>query len=89
MSKVPTPDEINAMPPGKFKTYENLIRRMAKRQGLRLEKSRRRDVHALDYGAYYLIRVETSGGWRGRELVSSEHGSSLDEIHRSLLGEDV
>lgn len=37
------------------KTRENLLRRMAERQGLRLVKSGRRDPRALDYGKFALI----------------------------------
>jgi hypothetical protein len=38
----------------KTKVRENRLRRMASRQGLRLEKSRQRDPMALDYGKYSL-----------------------------------
>ncbi len=34
---------------------ENRARRMADRQGLRLEKSRRRDPKALTFGTYQLV----------------------------------
>lgn len=37
------------------KTHENLLRRMAKRQGYELRKSRRRDPRAVDYGTYALV----------------------------------
>jgi hypothetical protein len=37
------------------KAYENRLRRMADRQGLRLEKSRRRDPLARDYGQIYIV----------------------------------
>jgi hypothetical protein len=36
----------------KTKVGENKLRRIASRQGLRLEKSRQRDPMALDYGKY-------------------------------------
>ena len=39
----------------KNKVRENRLRRMASRQGLRLEKSRQRDPMALDYGKYRLV----------------------------------
>src|SRR5262245_18862319 len=39
----------------KTKVRENRLRRMASRQGLRLEKSRQRDPMALDYGKYRLV----------------------------------
>ena len=37
------------------KVRENLLRRMAKRQGYEFHKSRRRDPRATDYGAYRLV----------------------------------
>ena len=36
------------------KVRENRLRRWAEGQGYRLEKSRRRDPHAKDYGTYRL-----------------------------------
>jgi hypothetical protein len=39
----------------KTKVRENRLRRIASRQGLRLEKSRQRDPTALDYGKYSLV----------------------------------
>jgi hypothetical protein len=37
------------------KVLENKLRRIAARRGLRLEKSRRRDPNAIDYGGYMLV----------------------------------
>jgi hypothetical protein len=37
------------------KVRENRLRRMAERQGYKLEKSRRRDSRATDYGTYRLV----------------------------------
>jgi hypothetical protein len=51
---IPTGEEIAAMTPGQYKTFENRCRRAAQRQGLELVKSRRRDPLALDYGTYRL-----------------------------------
>ena len=39
----------------KTKVRVNRLRRIASRQGLRLEKSRQRDPMALDYGKYSLV----------------------------------
>ena len=39
-----------------LKVRERRLRRMAARQGCKLHKSRRRDVHATDFGKYQLIR---------------------------------
>ena len=44
-----------------IKTRENLLRRKADRQGLRLSKSRRRDTRALDYGLYAIFDIRTGG----------------------------
>lgn len=71
------------------KVRENRLRDVAKRQGLRLEKSRRRDDRALDYGSYWLVEgppPEPGGSnWRGRErVVGGEHGVGLDEIEEAL-----
>lgn len=65
-----------------YKVYENRLRRMAERQGLRLEKSRRRDPRAHDYGTYMLIDVAT------RAVVASgasAYGLALDDVERALL----
>lgn len=66
------------------RVWENRIRRMAHRQGLRLEKSRRRDTQAADYGTYRLVDATTGtvvsyGG-------STPYGLTLDEIEKALLG---
>ena len=74
------------------KVRENRLRRIAERQGLRLEKSRRRDLRAVDYGAYFLIDgpAQKSGGdnWRSRTLATSDQGISLDEAEAYLMGAD-
>lgn len=70
------------------KVRENRLRRMADRQGLTLQKSRRRDPRALDYGRWFIIRAENdSGHWRSRELVSPEQGMTLDEVETYLKAE--
>lgn len=38
-----------------MKVRENRLRRMAERRGFILEKSRRRDKRAVDYGRYRLL----------------------------------
>jgi hypothetical protein len=69
------------------KIRENRLRRMAERQGLRLEKSRRRDPRAVDYGTYWLIDGPPSNGgnWRARTvLVGGDYGTGLDAIEEAL-----
>lgn len=58
------------------KVRENLLRRMADRQGLALTKSRRRDPRALDYGRYRLVR--------GRATVLDT--KTLDDVEAYLTG---
>lgn len=58
------------------KVREIRLRRTAERQGLRLTRSRRRDVRALDYGKYWL--------YRGDEAVTPAEGIGLDEIEAYL-----
>jgi hypothetical protein len=41
------------------KVRDNRLRRMADRQGLKLERSRRRDPLATDYGMYRLAGPDT------------------------------
>ncbi len=69
------------------RTTEQRLRRAAERQRLRLERSRRRDTRALDYGTYQLrntdtdvvVHCATSGGY----------GLTLDQIEAILNGEPV
>ena len=66
------------------KGRENRLRRMADRQGLRVERSRRHDPRAASYGLYALKTLET------RELVSKpgvrdDHALTLDEVEQYLM----
>ena len=62
------------------KTYENRVRRMAERQGYRLEKSRRRDPLARGYGLYVIIEAE-------RRLPVTHEDGPGDTIHTLTLEE--
>lgn len=61
------------------KVRENRLRRAASRQGLGLQKSRRRDPRALDYGGYWLFDISTNG-----LVAGGEWGMSLDEVEEWL-----
>lgn len=63
------------------KVRENRLRRMADRQGLRLQKSRRRDPRALDYGTYMLLDVQN-------RVVATDL-ADLDEVEARLTGRGV
>jgi hypothetical protein len=64
------------------KIRENRLRRMAQRQGLTLQKSRRRDPRAIDYGTYMLIDASTTGITACG--LQSGYGLDLDEVEAAL-----
>jgi hypothetical protein len=64
------------------KVRETRLRRKARRQGLELQKSRRRDPHALDYGTYQLVDATT--GTVVTSSLTSGYGLTLGEIEREL-----
>jgi hypothetical protein len=53
------------------RSYEQRVRIAAKRQGLRLVKSRRRDRGADDYGLYVLVGDSAGNGRRGAQAPLS------------------
>ncbi len=61
------------------KVRENRLRRSAERQGLKLQKSRRRDPRALDYGTYWLVDIMTNS-----VTVGGSNGASLEEVESAL-----
>ena len=61
------------------KIRENRLRRMADRQGLRLQKSRRRDPRAIDYATYMLIDPSTNTVVAGVGATGRSE-FSLDEV---------
>ena len=68
------------------KTRETRLRRLAARQGLRLQKSPRRDPNAWDFGTYQL--VDDRGGWvvLANHQIGHGYGMSLDDIEEWLNG---
>ena len=67
------------------RTRENRLRRMAKRQGLMLRKSRRRDERAYDFGQFWLI----DGRHNVLVFGDSNLGATIDEIESYLTREVV
>jgi len=61
------------------KVRENRLRRMANRQGLALQKSRRRDPYALEYGNYWLVNPQVNAVIAGGKV-----GVSLDDVEEWL-----
>jgi hypothetical protein len=81
-ASIPTINQINAMTDAEYTVYESRLRRMAERQGLRLEKTRRRDTRATDYGTYMLVDPTTNTISAGDE--QNGYGLGLDDIERAL-----
>ena len=81
---MPAAKDLSSMTDAEFKVFENRLRRMAKRQGLRLEKTRRRDPRALDYGKYMLVNVETNAVVFGAD--SSHADATISQIAAYLEG---
>jgi hypothetical protein len=73
------------------KTHENLIRRMADRQGYRLVKSRRRDAASLTYGRYLLISkfARRPRTVEDAEAALAAKGMTLSEIETKLAPVDA
>lgn len=66
------------------KVRENRLRRMAQRQGYILQKSRRRDPKAIDYGGYMLVDIQHNTGIVG--YTPYAYSADLDEIEDFLTG---
>ena len=69
------------------KSRENRLRRMAKRRGFRIEKSRRRNINDLDYGMFALYN-ERSGLYIHAKS-DSKYVYLIDHIELYLKGTDI
>lgn len=67
------------------KVYENRLRRMAKRQGLELRKSKRKDPRALDFGRWAIF---TEGGAPVVGLERDRFTLDLADVERHLTGNE-
>jgi hypothetical protein len=70
------------------KVRENLLRRVADRQGLALRKSRTRDPRAIDYDRWMIVslipgRPDIGTGPTGKPTMT------LDEVEANLMGDDA
>jgi hypothetical protein len=63
---------------------ENRLRRMADRQGLRLEKSRRRDPRAVDYRKYMIVDQATGAVVAGTGPIGRP-AWDLDQVEAWLV----
>lgn len=80
---VPNDAEVEAMTDRQFTTYEAKVRRAAHRMGFVLNKSRRRDPRALDYGTYQLVDARTNRLEVGDH--NNGYGVALNEVHAVLV----
>lgn len=65
------------------KVRENRLRRVAARRMMRLQKSRRRDPRAFDFGTYRLIDTRTESVVIP-DPASESHGATLDDVEAWL-----
>ena len=84
---IPTVDELDAMTPTQYKAVENRLRAAAKRQGMRLEKSRVRDPRALDYATYRLVYL--ASGHVAARTHTRQYGLTLTEVAEHLFADDI
>jgi hypothetical protein len=68
--------------PDQDKVRENRLRRIAERRGLKLEKSRRRDPHARDFGGFMLIEPQTKATLLGSDGFA--FSATLDDVDAYL-----
>jgi len=64
------------------KVLENRLRRVAARQGLTLNKSRRKDTRAMDFGGYMLSHTEKNAVVYGGSPFA--FSASLEDVARFL-----
>jgi hypothetical protein len=70
------------------RTREARLRRAADRQGLILQRSRRRDPRALEYGTYQLVDASTKAVVLARDTRRG-FGADLDAVEKYLTGGDA
>jgi hypothetical protein len=68
------------------KTRETRLRRAADRQGLRLERSRRRDPQAIDYDRYWLLDLATGDVVAGASPIGRP-AWDLDQVETWLTSD--
>jgi hypothetical protein len=68
------------------KTRETRLRRAADRQGLRLERSRRRDPRAIDYDRYWLLDLATGDVMAGASPIGRP-AWDLDQVETWLTSD--
>ena len=75
-------DYWEALSDEELKVAENRLRRVARRQGLILQKSRRRDFQAYDYGGWMIVDAQTNSVVDGGSPMA--YGLSLADVESHL-----
>ncbi len=65
--------------PEQDRTREHRLRRLAKRRGYILQKSKRRDPYAIDYGRWWIVEPDIGGN-----VAGGQFGITLDEVEEIL-----
>lgn len=68
------------------KVRENRARRAVARRGYRLEKRRRRDERAWDYGTYQIVDPFTDTVVLA-DRTTGQYGLSIDDVEKWLAGD--
>ena len=66
------------------KVHENKLRRMVKRRGYRLEKRKRKDPAAWDYGTYQIVDQRSGAVVYCDFTMGQGYGLSLEDVERWL-----
>jgi hypothetical protein len=70
------------------KTYENRLRRQVERRGYKLQKIRRHDPTAWDYGTYQIVDTYTNTVvYTDYSVAGRGYGLSLEDVETWLAGE--
>ena len=71
-----------------MKTEESRLRRVARRQGFFLSKTRRRDPRAVDHGLYALLAEDTRFPVHVGSAINTIFSLTLDDVREYLEGEE-
>ena len=70
------------------KVEESRLRRVARRQGFFLSKSRRRDPQALDFGLYAILAEGTMYPVHAALIDRFIHSLTIEEVREYLEGDE-
>ena len=70
------------------KVEENRLRRKARRHGLFIRKTRRRDPDALDYGRYAIFDADHGGCCHAGSPINTPYALTLEDVAAFIDGPD-